>query len=293
MKPRARRVALLGHSGRPAVRRAANRLAAKLRRRGLDVRMDDHLGPHCQEEGFPVARLARWCQFMVSLGGDGTALRAARSLAGTRAVLLPVNLGGLGFLTAVELGGIDRAVDAVLAGRWDAPARRFVEAVRYRTGAPAWRGRAFNDAVIKTAGGYGALHLTLEALGGDLGHMVGDGLIAATPAGSTAYSLSAGGPVMTPDVEAMVVTPVCPHTLASRSLVLPAGETLKLKVLGSFDPMLLLLDGQEDTELRPGDRVELTLSKVTTRIAADPARHFGATLHRKLGWQGSPTRSMR
>ena len=98
---------------------------------------------------------------------------------------------------------------------------------------------------------------------------------------------------MAPGVEAMVVTPVCPHTLASRSLVLPAGETLKVKVLGSFDPMFLLLDGQEDTELHPGDRVELTLSKVTTRIVVDPTRRFGATLQSKLGWQGSPARSMR
>ncbi len=293
MSPAPRRVALLGHSGRPAVRRAAVRLAARLRRRRIQVRMDDHLGAHCQEEGWPVEKLARWCGLMVSLGGDGTALRAARSLAGRTAPLLPVNLGGLGFLTAVEESGLDRAVDAALAGAWKAPAFRFVEAVRRRAGAAPWRGRALNDAVIKTSGGYGALHLTLEALGGDLGHLVGDGLIAATPAGSTAYSLSAGGPVMAPAVEAMVVTPVCPHTLASRSLVLPAGERLTVKVLGSFDPMLLLLDGQEDTELRPGDTVEMSLSKVATRILRDPGRRFGDMLLAKLGWQGSPARSMR
>jgi NAD+ kinase len=130
-------------------------------------------------------------------------------------------------------------------------------------------------------------------MGGDLGHMVADGLIAATPDGSTAYSLSAGGPVMAPGVEAIVVTPVCPHTLASRSLVLPAREMLRVRVLGSVDPILLLLDGQEDTELKPGDVVEIKLARAAVRVAVNPARPFGGTLLGKLGWQGSPQRSMR
>ncbi|MFI5371008.1 MAG: NAD(+)/NADH kinase [Candidatus Eisenbacteria bacterium] len=293
MTARLRRVALLGHSGRPAVRRAATRLATRLRRRGLEVRMDDHLGAHSREPGYPIATLGRWCQLMVSLGGDGTALRAARSLAGSRATLLPVNMGGLGFLTAVEESGLDAAADAVVAGDWPVTRRRFVEAARHRAREKPWRGHALNDAVIKTSGGYAALHVTLEALGGDLGHLVADGLIAATPDGSTAYSLSAGGPVMAPGVEAMVVTPVCPHTLASRSLVLPAGEALTVRVLGSFDPILLLLDGQEDTELKPGDSVELRLGRAAVHVVVNPARPFGATLLGKLGWQGSPQRSMR
>ena len=293
MTARLRRVGLLGHSGRPGVRRAAQRLAARLRRRGYEVRMDEHLGAHLREKGHPIPSLGRWCQLLVSLGGDGTALRAARALAGTRATLLPVNLGGLGFLTVAEEAGLEAATDAVLDGRWPVAGRRFVEAVRHRTREKPWRGRALNDAVIKTSGGYGALHVTLEALGGDFGHMVADGLIAATPDGSTAYSLSAGGPVLAPGVEAMVVTPVCPHTLASRSLVLPAGEALHVRVLGSVDPILLLLDGQEDTELRPGDTVELGLARAAVRVAVNPARSFGGTLLGKLGWQGSPQRSMR
>jgi NAD+ kinase len=293
MTARLRRVGLLGHSGRPAVRRAAQRLATRLRRRGCEVRLDEHLGAQLREKGYPIPALGKWCQLLVSLGGDGTALRAARALIGTRAMLLPVNLGGLGFLTVEEESGLDAATDAVLAGRWATAPRRFVEAVRHRTGEKPWHGRALNDAVIKTSGGYGALHLTLEAMGGDLGHLVADGLIAASPDGSTAYSLSAGGPVLAPGVEAVVVTPVCPHTLASRSLVLPAGETLQVRVLGSVDPILLLIDGQEDTELRPGDVVEMRLARAAVRVAVNPARPFGATLLRKLGWQGSPQRSMR
>jgi NAD+ kinase len=275
------------------VRRSARRLAARLRRRGYEVRLDEHLGAQLRETGYPIPALGSWCQLLVSLGGDGTALRAARALAGTRATLLPVNLGGLGFLTVAEESGLEAATEAVLAGRWTVAPRRFVEAVRHRAREKPWRGRALNDAVIKTSGGYGALHLTLEAMGGDLGHLVADGLIAATPDGSTAYSLSAGGPVLAPGVAAIAVTPVCPHTLASRSLVLPAGETLEVRVLGSVDPILLLLDGQEDTELRPGDRVELRLARTAVRVAVNPTRSFGGTLIGKLGWQGSPQRSMR
>jgi NAD+ kinase len=152
---------------------------------------------------------------------------------------------------------------------------------------------ALNDAVIKTAGGYSALHLRLAALGSDLGHLVADGLIAASASGSTAYSLSAGGPVLSQTVEALVVTPVCPHTLGSRSLVLSARDTLELHLLGALDRVLLLLDGQDPVELEAGDDVEIALARTSVRVLDNPARPLARALHAKLGWQGSERRSLR
>jgi NAD+ kinase len=149
-----------------------------------------------------------------------------------------------------------------------------------------------NDAVIKGAGGYAALHLRISALGHDLGHLVADGLIAATAAGSTAYSLSAGGPLLAPDVEALVVTPVCAHSLGSRSLVLGPGAEISVRVLGGFDRALLLLDGQSAVDLEPRDEVHARLDRTAVRIVQNPDRPFTRSLQAKLGWQGSARRSL-
>jgi NAD+ kinase len=292
MSRRGHRVGILGHTGRPGVRRAAQHLAASLMRHGHDVELEQLLAREMQRPGRPLGALARWSEVLVTLGGDGTALKGARALAGRRGTLLPVNLGGLGFLTSAEEPELERAVRAALAGEWPAARRRLLQATVRRRGKPIHRGLAMNDAVIKASGGYAALHLRVHALGSDLGHLVADGLIAASAAGSTAYSLSAGGPVLAPDLEALVVTPVCPHTLGSRSLVLPPGAALGVRVLGSFDVPSLLLDGQDRVDLEADDGLEVALGRAAARVFLNPDRPLARALQKKLGWQGSPWRSM-
>jgi NAD+ kinase len=179
-----------------------------------------------------------------------------------------------------------------LTGAWPVVRRRMLSALVRRRGRTLRRAVAMNDAVVKGAGGYAAIHVRMAAMGHDLGHLVADGLIAATAGGSTAYSLSAGGPVLAPDVEAMVVTPVCAHSLGSRSLVLSPGTELVLKVLGSFDRVFLLLDGQESVDLHSGDEVAVRLDRVTVNMIQNPDRPFARSLQKKLGWQGSAKRSM-
>ncbi len=293
MKSPVRRVAVLGHTGRPGVRRAAARLAQIVEGRKGELRLDADLAGKSRAKGAPLPELASWCQILVSLGGDGTALRGARALAGESGALLPVNLGGLGFLASAEAHELESAFAAALAGRWPIVERRLVEARVRRRGKTVARALAMNEAVVKTAGGYSAVHLIMSALGSELGHLVADGLIAASPAGSTAYSLSAGGPLLAPDLEALVVTPVCPHTLASRSLVLDAGSKLGVRLLGSMDPVALLIDGQETVPLRAGDQVEVGLGKTAVRVFTNPERSFPRSLQAKLGWQGSEQRSFR
>ena len=294
MRRRGRRIrlAILGHTGRPAVRRQAARLLSRLRRSGNEVRLDERLAAEMGLGGHPLQSLAQWCGILLSLGGDGTALAGARALAGRRGTLLPVNLGGLGFLTVAEAPELDRALRRALAGEWPVARRRVLRAVVRRRERTVRRGLAVNDAVIKGAGGYAALHLRLRALGHDIGHLVADGLIASGAAGSTAYSLSAGGPVLAPDVEALVVTPVCAHSLGSRSLVLAAGSEASVVVLGSSERILLLLDGQEQLELEAGDEVRVRLDRTRVRVFENPERPFARVLKSKLGWQGSVRRSL-
>jgi len=290
MTARKRRVALLGHTRRSGVPRAAARARQYLIRIGCEVRLHESLAGALGQPGHSLLDLARWCQYMVTLGGDGTALTGARALAGRNGVLLPINLGGLGFLTIAEERDLVPALRETLGGQWPVDRRRVVGAVVRRSGRAMHRGHALNDVVIK--GGYAAIHLRLRTMGADLGHLVADGLIAASASGSTAYSLSAGGPLVSPEVEALVVTPACAHSLGSRSLVLPPGATLTARLIASVDRTLVLFDGQESVSLRRADEVELRLERRRLRIARNPAMPFAEALQKKLGWQGSTRRSM-
>lgn len=293
MGARGRRIAIVGHLGRPQVRREAARLRERLARAGATVRIERELAAAIGVEGEPIEALARGCHVMISLGGDGTVLTAGRALAGRRGTLLAINMGGLGFLAAAEADELDDAVRAALAGRWPVATRAGVETRirRARGGRARPAGFALNDAVVRSAVSYSAIHLRVSALGHDLGHLVADGLIAASASGSTAYSLSAGGPLVAPDVDALVVTPACAHALGSRSLVLGRGSLVKVRLI-SPGPALLVLDGQEAEELVKDDEIELQLARDRVRVFENPARPFLRTLQAKLGWQGSERRSL-
>jgi NAD+ kinase len=290
--PKPRRIGILGHPSRVAVRRASARLLKALESKGYEVRLDERLVGSTKRTGHSLATLGKWCDLLVSLGGDGTALRAASALAGQSGALLAVNLGGLGFLTVAEEVELDDAVHAALEGTWPVVARRLIEAAVVRRGRRIHHGLAVNDAVLKAAGGYAAVHLRMNALGTDLGHLVADGLIAASAAGSTAYSLSAGGPILSHALEAIVVTAVCPHTLAGRSIVLASDDVLAARVLGSFDQVMLFLDGQEAFTLAPDDTVRIVLSKESVRMFQNPVKPLGRALRVKLGWLGAERRSL-
>jgi NAD+ kinase len=290
---RGRRIAILGHLGRPQVRREAVRLRDMLARKGAVVRLERELAAVVSEKGESLAVLARWCQVMISLGGDGTVLTAGRALAGQKGALLAVNMGGLGFLAAAEAKELDAAVDAALTGKWSVATRSGVEArVRHGSNGRALPvGFALNDAVVRSARSYSAIHMRVSALGHDLGHLVADGLIAASSSGSTAYSLSAGGPLVAPNLDSLVVTPACAHALGSRSLVLAPDSQVSVRVI-SPGPALLVLDGQQADELKKDDEIELQLAKTRVRLYENPGRPFLRTLQAKLGWQGTERRSL-
>ena len=293
MSVRGHRVAILGHLGRAQVRREALKLRDRLAKKGAVVRLERELASAAGESGESLAVLARWCQTMVSLGGDGTVLTAGRALAGQKGVLLAVNMGGLGFLASAEARELDAAVDAAVAGKWHVATRTGVE-TRVRRGSRGKAmpvGFALNDAVVRSARSYSAIHMRVSALGQDLGHLVADGLIAASSSGSTAYSLSAGGPLVAPNLDSLVVTPACAHALGSRSLVLAPDSQVTIRVI-SPGKALLVLDGQQADELEKDDEIELQLAPTRVNVYENPDRPFLRTLQAKLGWQGTERRSL-
>jgi NAD+ kinase len=273
---RKRRVALLGRSARPAVARGLTALRRSLAKRGVEVVED-----------------SRRADFVLSLGGDGTILAAAREVAGTRTPILPVNLGGLGFLASFEGRDLGRAVDLALAGELVVEKRSLLSARLESAvgGRPQRLGIALNDVVIKQETTFRALRMDVWAGKDPLGHVVADGIVAASPSGSTAYSLSAGGPVLAPGVEAIVVTPICPHTLGMRALVLPPDTALTVAIRSrDGGGSIVSLDGLEAVPTGPRDRVHVRLVKDAVRFLRRPDAGMPDALPHKLGWSGSPKR---
>jgi NAD+ kinase len=249
---------------------------------------------------------------VVALGGDGTFLRASRLAVGTEIPVLGVNLGRLGFLTAVPDTELERGLDIVVSGE-ALLERRFRLRARIHGARDAATGQsgggaahddavhhrdfyALNDIVVHTSGAARVTPLTLSIGEVDdleeVGSFGADGVIVSTPTGSTAYSMSAGGPIIVPEVEAVVVTPICPHSLAVRPLVVPAAETV---CIGSLDPDAdhqLTVDGQVVHRMAAGERVIIARDPDPMSLVRMPGQTFFKTMRRKLNWAArSPERA--
>ncbi len=252
-------------------------------------------GPSLDLVGQPV-------DLLVALGGDGTFLRASRLAVGTDIPVLGVNLGRLGFLTAIPEEDMEKGLTAVLEGgavverRYRLRARIEGRAEGRQAGDEAFY--ALNDVVVHTSGAARVTPLTLSIGDGsgvddpgeleEVGSFAADGVIVSTPTGSTAYSMSAGGPIIVPEVEAIVVTPICPHSLAVRPLVVPAHRPLRV---GSLDPdgeHQLTVDGQVVHELAPGEHIVVGREARPLTLVRFPGQTFFETMRRKMNWAARP-----
>jgi NAD+ kinase len=229
---------------------------------------------------------------VVALGGDGTLLRASRMVAGMEVPVLGVNLGQLGFLTAATEDELGPALERMLQGKYTLDARFTLKATVLD---PAGREQAtlhaLNDFVLHQVGvaRVTRLQLSVGAEGEEekLGSFTGDGVILSTPTGSTAYSLSAGGPIIQPRMECMVLTPICPHTLAVRPLVISAAERIRVSSLDMV-PLVLTVDGQEGREVEEGGAVVVEKGDVVIHLVRFPGQSFFTTLRLKLNWATRP-----
>jgi NAD+ kinase len=221
---------------------------------------------------------------LIVLGGDGTLLSAARLSAECRVPILAVNLGGLGFLTTVSQDEIYPILEEFFAGKHRVSERVMLDAEIIREGAVIRRQIALNDAVLNKAALARIMDLELRVDGEYVTTYKSDGLILSTPTGSTAYSLAAGGPIVYPTVEAFVVSPICPHTLTNRPIVIPDSATIEIDFKAEDDAVFLTLDGQIGIELVRGDHIRVRKAPNKLMLVRPSKKTYYQILRSKLKW---------
>jgi NAD+ kinase len=232
----------------------------------------------------PREALPSLAEMLIVLGGDGTLLAAARLMGERNVPILPVNLGGLGFLTSVTLDDLYPVLEQAVNGQARYSERVLLESQVIRGGSVFHRARALNDAVLNKAALARIVDLQLRINGEFVCNYKADGLILSTPTGSTAYSLAAGGPIVYPLVSAFVITPICPHTLTNRPLVVPDTAQIEVAFEAAAEPIYLTLDGQVGVELLPGDVVNVAAAPERLRLVRPQKKSYFSVLRDKLKW---------
>jgi len=284
-----KRVGLIANAeivnGRAAVQKAAALIAEAGRTVASDKATADLAGLKVPVS--PDARqLRQQADLILVFGGDGTMLRVAREVAGSNTRILGINVGGLGFLTAVSSAQLAQALAAVWSGQFVVEPRSLIEACGQTQGTTV-RQIALNDFVVSRGTVPRLVELEVVVDDAVLTRYRCDGLIVSSPTGSTAYSLAAGGAIVSPNAEVFTLTPICPHTLSNRSVIVNLNSVVQVKVLSQRVETVLSADGQVQTQLAAGDTVTIRRSRRTVRLVRLAGNSFFETLRQKLHWSGS------
>jgi NAD+ kinase len=270
----------------PAAQKAVKKLAAWLEKRGKKVFIDRETAAALAMQGYDRTELPALVEMLIVLGGDGTLLSAARYVADahTSVPIFGVNLGSLGFMAEVSLDELYRNLEKAIAGQLEAEERIMLSVSVIRNGRRLARYRVLNDAVINKGALARMMGLNVSVNGSLLTKLRADGLIVATPTGSTAYSLAAGGPIIHPTIHCFVVTPICPHTLSNRPIALPDSVVVTARLTSKSEEVTLTLDGQMGFPLELHDTVEIKKSPHKMKFIKHPARSYYEILRTKLRW---------
>lgn len=274
---------IIAHQGKENFMELSMTTAEVLRQEGVEVYAEEALADKIGAKPFGwEPETARQLDFAVVLGGDGTLLGAARRAMQYRLPLMGINLGHVGFLAEVHEGDPREAVRQLARGQYYVDERTMVDAQLIRCGKVVAQMSGLNDVVINKAGM--SRLITLDLYIGDefLGRFPGDGIIIATPTGSTAYSLSAGGPLISSDLDVLVATFICPHVLFSRSIVVKGDGRLRVVVQGTTEQAVMTVDGQVYVPVEPGDELRAKKSAYTTLFIRLRERNFYGILKERL-----------
>jgi NAD+ kinase len=256
-----------------------------LARRGIEVRIDVQTADYAGTvNGLPREGVPERSDLVIVLGGDGTLLSAARAIGRRETPLFPVNLGGLGFLTAITIDELFPELERAFRGEHRIAKRRLLNAEVIRNGQVVASYDALNDAVLSKSSIARMIDLDVFVDAQFVCAYKADGLIIATPTGSTAYSLSAGGPIIFPSVPAICMTPICPHMLTNRPVLVPETSVIRILSRGEDESVYLTIDGQVGTPVREGDTVVCHSSPFSLNLIRPPKAMFFDVLRQKLKW---------
>ncbi|MFE9566770.1 NAD kinase [Streptomyces sp. NPDC006487] len=299
--PGKRTVFLLAHTGRPAAIRSAELVVQGLLRSGLGVRVLRHeavdlpLPPEVElvAESECTPEVLAGCELLIVLGGDGTLLRGAEFARGSGVPMLGVNLGRVGFLAEAERDDLDKVVDRVVTREYEVEERMTLDVIVRTNGDVVHRDWALNEAAVQKVSPERMLEVVLEIDGRPVSGFGCDGIVCATPTGSTAYAFSAGGPVVWPEVEALLMVPISAHALFAKPLVTSPDSVLAVEVQTGTPHGVLWCDGRRTVELPAGARVEVRRGTVPVRLARLHHASFTDRLVAKFalpvsGWRGAP-----
>ncbi len=262
-----------------------------LKSRGIESRLEASLAakvPSCTSPNFTLEKFPRELSMVVVLGGDGTLLSVARAMGSKQIPILGVNLGSLGFLTDVALKNIYSALEAIARGEATIDTRMMLAASLERKGDVVVSETVLNDVVITKGAIARIIEIGVEIDRQFVANMRADGLIVSTPTGSTAYSLAAGGPILHPMLDAMILTPICPHTLTYRPVVVADDVQIELTLRGDSGEVYATFDGQTSQQMEPGDVVRVKKSRSGVKLVSLPEKNYFQILRHKLRWAERP-----
>jgi NAD+ kinase len=283
--PDIRVVGIMAKPGIPHASAIVSELMAWLKGRGVEARLDSETAFYLRRsDGLPREEVPEGTQLVIVLGGDGTLLAAARAVAGRVIPIFPVNLGGLGFLTAITLDQLYPELERAFRGEQRVVPRKMLHGELVRDGQTFKSYAALNDIVIAKTQIARMIDLETHVDEQYVGTFKADGLIVATPTGSTAYSLSAGGPIVYPLVAAICITPVCPHMLTNRPVLVPDNMVIQIICRAEDGQAFLTVDGQVGEPLRYEDRIVCRSSEHSVHLIRPPKMFFFDVLRQKLKW---------
>lgn len=269
----------------PDIKHILKDLVAWLRERQKEVVLDGQTAALIGEPAtYQKTQIATMADMVLVLGGDGTMLNAARLVEERSVPILGVNMGGLGFLTEISLDHLYSTLDKVFAQEFSIEERLMLRARIHRRGEHVAQATVLNDVVISKGTLARMIETRISINGQFVTSLRGDGLIVSTPTGSTAYSLSAGGPIINPSVQALILTPICPHTLTHRPLLIPSNVSLEAVLTSRDEGAMATFDGQVGVAITQGDTVAVSVSEHRTRLIRLPDRSYYEVLRRKLKW---------
>ena len=269
----------------PSATDILGRLIPWLRKQNYHIFLDTGTAAIINEtSSYEKREISQQADLLIVLGGDGTLLSVAQAAHPYNIPILAVNLGSLGFLAEISIDELYPTLENILAGKFEIENRMLLNACIWRNGEKVEDHNVLNDVVINKGAVARVINLQVLVNGQYMTSYRADGLIIATPTGSTAYSLSAGGPIIHPSMHTLVLSPICPFTLTNRSILIPDQSIIQVKLAAEYDDVRVTLDGQEGYDMRAGDILEIKKTKTPLQLIRGPNKNYYQILRDKLHW---------